>query len=307
MSSNDVETPVKKKRGRKKGQPNKPKTTVVDVEKPPPKKRGRKPKGGKIVTKEEIMNSVINESPNIILHLKCSLNDINALNTDNVKAFDINKTTLDIENNISIEKTTETFNMNNSITDINHDNDCDNKKDLWNKINNLKLQLHTNNIQDKRSACFWCTCKFDSPPIYIPRHELNGVYDVYGCFCTPECGAAFLMNEKIDTSVKFERYYLLNNIYGKIFEYEKNIKPAPNPYYLLDKYYGNLSIHEYRKLLKNNQLLIVVDKPLSHVLPELIEDNTDFMLNKRIIPNNNNVKYKKTNNVMSKLNMQIKN
>ena len=65
-----------KKRGRKPknhalNNPNSP-----PVEKPPPKKRGRKPKGGKIIslnTHNTSSNVVIT---NIILHLKCSLNDI---------------------------------------------------------------------------------------------------------------------------------------------------------------------------------------------------------------------------------------
>jgi hypothetical protein len=92
------------------------------------------------------------------------------------------------------------------------------------------------------------------------------------------------MNENIDTSVKMERYQLLNFIYGKIYEYKKNIKPAPNPYYLLDKYYGNLNIQEYRNLLTNDRLLLIVDKPLTRILPELHEENNDFLLN-----NNTNV------------------
>ena len=40
------------------------------------KKRGRKPKGGKITTHQLEDNSVNNEMPNIILHLKCSLSNI---------------------------------------------------------------------------------------------------------------------------------------------------------------------------------------------------------------------------------------
>jgi hypothetical protein len=61
---------------------------------------------------------------------------------------------------------------------------------------------------------------FDNPPVYIPKHYINGTYEVYGCFCSPECAAAHLMKEPIDSSTKFERYYLLNSIYGK----NKNIK-----------------------------------------------------------------------------------
>ena len=87
------------------------------------------------------------------------------------------------------------------------------------------------------------------------------------------------MKENIDDSTKFERYHLLNQVYSKIYDYNKNIKPSPNPYYLLDKFYGNLSIQEYRKLLKSEHLLLVIDKPLTRILPELHEDNEDIMLN----------------------------
>ena len=59
----------------------------------------------------------------------------------------------------------------------------------------------------------------------------------------------------------------------------KNNKPAPNPYYLLDKYYGNLSIQQYRKLLKTEHMLLVIDKPLTRILPELHDDNDEFILN----------------------------
>ena len=94
------------------------------------------------------------------------------------------------------------------------------------------------------------------------------------------------MKENIDMSMKFERYYLLNNIYCKIYDYKKNIKPAPDPRYILDKYYGNLSIQEYRKLLSKERLLLVVDKPLTRVLPELHQDNDDFMTSTNISSNN---------------------
>ena len=122
---------------------------------------------------------------------------------------------------------------------------------------------------------------------------MKETYNVYGCFCSPECASAYLMEENIDSSTKFERYHLLNNIYSKIYDYKKNIKPAPNPYYFLDKYYGNLSIQEYRSLLKNDRLFLIVDKPLTRILPELHEDNDDFIINNKIIPSNNTYQIKK--------------
>ena len=159
-----------------------------------------------------------------------------------------------------------------------------NKRELYSKIKQLQQSLHNNNTINKKSACFWCTYDFDNPPIYIPKHFINHSYHVYGCFCSPECSVAFLMEETIDDSVKFERYHLLNHIYGKIYNYNKNIKPAPKPHYLLDKFYGNLNIHEYRNLLQNERLFLVVDKPLTRILPELHEDNDDFIINHKMIP-----------------------
>ena len=165
--------------------------------------------------------------------------------------------------------------------------DNKNMKDIYKKLKQLEQNLHINNINDKKSACFWCTYDFDNPAIYIPRYFLKNSYHVYGCFCSPECATAYLMEENIDSSTKFERYHFINHLYSKIYNYEKNIKPAPNPYYMLEKYYGNLSIQEYRALFKNERLFLIVDKPLTRILPELHEDNDDFILNNKIIPSNN--------------------
>lgn len=173
-------------------------------------------------------------------------------------------------------------------------------KDIWKKLSELENLLHNNDVSDKKSACFWDTCDFDNPPIYIPKYELNGVYYVYGCFCSPECAAAYLMQENIDTASKFERYHLLNHIYCKIYNYKRNIKIAANPHYTLNKYYGNLTIQEYRKLLKNERLLLIVDKPLTRQLPELHQDNDDFIINNNSIPSASKYKLRRNNNKQSK-------
>ena len=86
-------------------------------------------------------------------------------------------------------------------------------KEINKKLKQLEQNLHINNVGNKKSCCFWDTCEFDNPPIYIPKHFINGTYHVYGCFCSPECGVAYLMNEHIDSSTKFERYHMFNLIY----------------------------------------------------------------------------------------------
>jgi hypothetical protein len=291
----------------------------------PIKKRGRKPKGGKIIQQIVSLNNNKEVKPNIILHLKCSLKDINSnlLNSDiEPFHFSSNKNNLSYEiinsnNNVNNNNDKNNYSISNlensennvdtfvedeyeydTINTKNKDNDV---KEVWKKLKMLEHNLHINNINDKKSACFWCTYEFDNPPIYIPKHFIKDSYHVYGCFCSPECATAYLMEENIDSSSKFERYHLINHVYSKIYDYKKNIKPAPNPYYMLEKYYGNLNIQEYRALLKNERLFLVVDKPLTRILPELHEDNDDFIINNKIIPCNTyqvkkNLKKKQTKN-----------
>jgi hypothetical protein len=273
-----------------------------EEQKPGGKKRGRKPKGGKIIQQVVSENNNKETKPNIILHLKCSLKDLqtNTFMSTNIECFNfLGKNDLNYEiinstneNNIQNKLSSCDNIVTHEDTNENYDDDNYTKnkendiRDVWKKLKVLEHNLHINNISDKKSACFWCTCEFDNPPIYIPKHFIKDSYHVYGCFCTPECATAYLMEENIDSSAKFERYHLINHVYSKIYDYKKNIKPAPNPFYLLDKYYGNLSIQEYRALLRNERLFLIVDKPLTRILPELHEDNDDFIINNKIIPAN---------------------
>jgi hypothetical protein len=282
--------------------------TSTETQKPGAKKRGRKPKGGKIIPNAIQLTNNKESKPNIILHLKCSLKDLqsNTLLSSNIEPFNFssNKSNLiyEIINSNENKLTQNNYNSENNIStniefeeapdneiefdDDNFKNNDSDIKGVWKKLKVLEHNLHINNVSDKKSACFWCTCEFDNPPIYIPKHFIKNSYHVYGCFCSPECATAHLMEENIDSSAKFERYHLTNHIYSKIYDYRKNIKPAPNPFYLLDKYYGNLSIQEFRALLRTERLFLVVDKPLTRILPELHEDNDDFIINNKIIPAN---------------------
>jgi len=276
--------------------------TIAD--KPFAKKRGRKPKGGKIIQQIIPTNNNIEIKPNIILHLKCSIKDLEINNVESeIESYhyNSNKLTYDIINNGASFKNNN-FIKPKDIQDVDKDlfNECSNDsdakydapsnnndtKEIWRKLKVLEHNLHNNNICEQKSACFWCTYEFDNPPIYIPKHYIKESYHVYGSFCSPECATAYLMEETIDSSTKFERYYLINHIYAKIYDYKNNIKPAPNPYYMLEKYYGNLTIQEYRSLLRKERLFLIVDKPLTRILPELHEDNEEFIINNKIIPSN---------------------
>jgi hypothetical protein len=317
---------LKKKRGRKKKITETEQNITISIEEKPYdsckpestiKKRGRKPKGGKLILKQP--NIITTELPiaNIILHLKCSIHELNEYNNNKsqivtdplvynpvvppvimtynanienafsnyeleIKAND-NNAYIELDNKISNlcqacnSKCTNSTNIDEEP--IEEDDSEVNIKDINQKLKKIKLQLYKNTNPDKKSACFWCTYEYDNPSCYIPKYEMDNQLYGYGSFCRPECAVAFLMKENLDDSTKFERYHLLNQIYSKIYNYKKNIKPAPNPYFLLDKFYGNLSIQEYRKLLKTEHMLLVIEKPMTRILPELHEDNDDFIMN----------------------------
>ena len=52
--------------------------------------------------------------------------------------------------------------------------------------------------------------------------------------------------------------------------YEKNIKPSPDPYYLLDKYYGNLTERQFQTLYRKVQV--------KNNLPGLLESRLDVVI-----------------------------
>ena len=283
------------------------------------KKRGRKPKGGKILTIPKNMENELPNIPNIILHLKCSFVDLQEYNQrinqyvsnplqynpvvpPNIMTYNIEESSnfFDYKNETietpayTEDKIEKSFSF--GFSEIKpqrgdeeeeeeeEDNENMSNKMIHSKINKLKHQLYKNTNPEKKSACFWCTFEYDNQTCYIPKYESDGQIFGYGSFCRPECAVAYLMKENIDDTMKFERYNLLNYVYGK--NQKKNIKPAPNPYYLLDKFYGNLSVQEYRKLLKSEHMLVVLEKPITRILPELHEDSEDITSNIFTLNNN---------------------
>jgi len=317
----NTEIPIKKKRGRK---PKNPVVTpddgniTVNIQEVPEnasppvaKKRGRKPKGGKLYLKEDDALQSNVTANNVILHLKCSLYDLEE------REQELSNVLKDpLLYNPDVPPSIQTYDMNNThyseYGDENQNQDPDyaynaendqpsvvttlcekcsqcaqpdasvpevDLKDVNAKLKDLKIQLYKGTQSDKNSACFWCTYEFDNHPCYIPKYEIDNVLYGYGSFCQPECAVAHLMKQNLDDSTKFEQYHLLNRIYSKVYDYKKNIKPAPDPYYLLDKFYGNLTIQEYRKLIKSEHMLLVLDKPMTRTLPELHEDSEELGTN----------------------------
>lgn len=149
------------------------------------------------------------------------------------------------------------------------------QEDEIQKIKKLKIAFYRNEMQDKKADCFWCSYPYDNDPCYILQYGYNNEIYGHGSFCSPECGVAFLFGKQStwDDSAKTEAYQLMNYYYGKPNGFQQSIKPALSPYYFLEKFYGNLTIQEYRKLTKSNHMMLIVDKPVTRILPEIHEDN----------------------------------
>lgn len=221
-----------------------------------------------------ISASATSVSQNIILHLICSSTDVEDIDSESTVTDQFH---VDCDNSSMGQVSNSDLQTELSKTG----------NDLWDKVRKLNDVLHRTSGLGKSSDCFWCTCTFSTPPIHIPRCVNTDAIECYGCFCSPECALAFLLKEGVDKSQTWERVALLNTVYGAVFDYSKSIRPAPPPHYLLDKYYGSLSIEEYRELLGSNKRLIVVDRPLTRAVPHLFDD-CDEMSDAALMPLNKN-------------------
>lgn len=284
----NVTAPVKSRRGRK------PKKISSDMDDTPPvKKTNPRNKNNKIIytktpsTYDAEFEEIKVVRRNIILHLKCHcrdlIDDTCANNTTNTNIVNTTNNTNNLTNVLQInppENNTTTV-----VEQVTEKNQSDNLEEIYAKLHALKVRMHLNNIDmHSHGCCFRCTYPFDNPPIHIPYEYINKRYNVYGIFCSPECAAGYLFEEHLDISVRFERYYYLNQLYKDTYQYTDNIKPSPKPQYTLERFMGTLTIHEYRKLAKGNKVYTIINKPMTPVLPEMHEENGDLLLHQRIIP-----------------------
>jgi hypothetical protein len=141
-------------------------------------------------------------------------------------------------------------------------------------------------------ACFWCCETFSGRPCVIPTHvsqqkmadidkafsqhnpqtgqapsksELHqddqivqNVWDVYGNFCTPQCGMAYLLSEILDTHTRWERIALLNRLYVK--HINGRIYPAPSRE-SLQRFGGPITSQEFRSICENQSIRVDIHMP----------------------------------------------
>jgi hypothetical protein len=128
---------------------------------------------------------------------------------------------------------------------------------------NLMVQFRegreTRTLPEKTDiACFWCAHAFDHQPRIIPEREVNGVYNVYGNFCSPECGVAYLLKEGLDPHVRWERMALLHRVYDR--EGSGQIFPAPARE-CLSLFGGPMTITTFRSTIRDKKIRVDLHMP----------------------------------------------
>jgi hypothetical protein len=122
-------------------------------------------------------------------------------------------------------------------------------------------------------ACFWDCHQFRGQPCIIPTAIEEDIWRVYGNFCSPECAAAYLFNERLDSSVQWERYALLNRLYAT-GEHSVRLAPARS---VLRMFGGTLDVSEYRTIVGEKRMRIdVMAPPMISIIQVMDTKPIDF-------------------------------
>lgn len=168
---------------------------------------------------------------------------------------------------------------------------------------NIKLFDYKNNkliVYDKTHLpCWWDGYSFDNLPFYLPDMFHNDVWHVMGCFCSPQCAAAYNLNlNDYKTPI---RYSLIKKLQAILTGVEQDISPAHPREMLLS---GTISLMDFRKSCTlNNKECRMLMPPLNAITLIVEERSKD-----------NNIKYEsnmsaslETNNIKKINNTNKKN
>ena len=273
-----------KKRGRK------PKLKIVTPEDKNkfvlPSKRGRKPKDKTIILDK---NLNLDSISNVILHLPIPLEKINDMDDElsfkynpklnNPNPYDptaqtIGESTLKTEDKMNCiyeiidEEKKEIKMKKKEIEPIKiEEKIIENMNNIENKINNYNSYVdiyYNNNIELNNIKCNWCLHECENEIIKLPYSVNNGVFNMYGNFCCPECAAAFNFNELEDEYV-WERYSLLNYLYS---DGNNKLNIAPSRL-ILDIFGGPISINEYKNIIQTKKHVNIIMPPHLLICPQL--------------------------------------
>ena len=117
----------------------------------------------------------------------------------------------------------------------------------------VKTIPHTSEV-----ACFWCCHTFTNRPVVLPVRDTGEYLQVMGNFCCPECACAYLFDMRQDSHTRWEQLALLYRVYGEACNGKIHPAPARN---VLKHFGGNLSITEYRSLIRSHKVRVDIHLP----------------------------------------------
>lgn len=242
-------------------------------------KRGRRPKQA-VTTVEAVDTSACNDDgiglssmsddENVIVRL--NVNGAKEISDDEEHPYAYNQNIYD--------------NVFNVYTDENTDKD-DESVSVWQDSNASKLKVIDvlKDFEEKNKhnewplhtsvSCYWCCHRFNNSPIGIPINLTNDAFEVYGCFCSTNCAAAYNFNEHLNQDEAWERYQLLNLMSRRMGDVP-HVKPAP-PRLSLKIYGGHLDIDAFRAYTKGSKFINVNFPPMTSVTQQL-EEISDYEL-----------------------------
>lgn len=210
-------------------------------------KRGRPPKN---IFKNN-SSEVVSFKQSFIISLNVTLNDVKdkvVLNKSVTNSFNIIQyyktlSPTEIPSDLIAKQTVTVENTNDIKLKNNIDIMCEKLLDTYNnKWPNMSPY-----------ACWNCDMFFECPPVGIPDKEFLGKYYCYGNFCSFQCAYRYLYEKEFNTNSFYQKYSILCYLYQQSnnlsFDSVIIMSPAKET---REKYGGNLSDNEYKKIIQEN-------------------------------------------------------
>lgn len=235
-------------------------------------KRGRKPKA--VYNSMEVVSNVnagtVSDDENIIVKL----------NVKDDKQFDSNYDDDELPYAYNHDYYNAISNYDESTTTTKKQSQDDPKRML--KVIDLLKDFEEKNKNNEWPSnttihCYWCCCKFDNAPFGIPINFAKDNFEVYGCFCSLECAAAFNFKNNHNIDEMWERYNLIN-LLSRRLGYKKQVKPAPDRL-ALKIFGGFMDIDQFRSYTNLNRFINCNFPPMTSITQQLEEINEYDMKN----------------------------
>ncbi len=260
---------------------------TIDPEDKPVKKQGRKKQFPivAVITPDGIEGNLLPETRKpLIVHLpiqskEVTFNDMHITydpkpptdaipydsNADNpfYECVESVEQSVSLDNPPSFNDINVTPNNDKPVVDTTDNSNNETEVDFYNMKSTLLVRFSDSNetktIPEKSdAACFWCCHTFTNRPVVLPTRDTGEHLIVTGNFCCPECALAYLFDIHQDSHTRWDQLSLLYRVYGDACL--GKIHPAP-PRAILKMFGGNLSIQEYRALMRSQTVRVDIHLP----------------------------------------------